>query len=256
MIDDRVALFFKFGKYKWMKKLTEGEFSFSCAGNFIFEAQKSGNTIQGDENEGVFARLKNDDPRITEMKEKLQGDLEILPDEAPYVMLRRKSSKLKPIFCMYAYKHSDIIADSVSPHPGSNNAKHNFHQDMYSGFSENMSSRNVLCNDERFAQVTFAKSQTLILRLKCELALRGLGYKIDNVNYSEFEKKEFFIPPTSNYDELFYKFPEYKNQHLSFANIFERYSLNIGELPESEYKLTERPFYMITEVVFKERKKF
>ena len=93
-----VPLFFKFGKCKWMKKLTSGELSFSCTGNFINEAIKTGNNIQGDALEGVFARLKNNDDRIEQMKEKLKDDLEILEDTKPYVLLRRKSSKYKPIF--------------------------------------------------------------------------------------------------------------------------------------------------------------
>ena len=79
-----VPLFFKFGKYKWMKKLANGELSFSCTGNFINEAIKTGNEIQGDAFEGVFARLKNNDYRyyITTLTTISTGDVKGLAKDS------------------------------------------------------------------------------------------------------------------------------------------------------------------------------
>jgi hypothetical protein len=72
------------------------------------------------------------------------------------------------------------------------------------------------------------------------------------VNYDEFNKKEFFIEPTSNYEELFYKFPKYSYQYetricmtgMKFSNIFERFSLNIGRLFKDYYNKTHEPIYV------------
>lgn len=254
-------LFFKFGKYKWMKRLANGELSFSCTGNFINEAIKTGNTIQGDAFEGVFARLKNNDDRIGLMKEKLKDDLEILEDTEPYVLLRRKSSKYKPIFCLYSYTYDDIYNECNNPKVGANLVQHRFHDDMYSGFAESLSIKNVLSPDEQFAQVIFSKSETLLNRLKCAMLSQDHIFKISRVNYTEFEKDEFFIEPSATYNELFYKFPQYKGQHeariclldMEFNGCSERYSLNIGSLSDDEYKIEHKPFYFESTVIFKKR---
>lgn len=254
-----VPLFFKFGKNKWMKKLANGELSFSCTGSFINEAMKTGNNIQGDAFEGVFARLKNNDYRIELMKEKLKDDLEILEDIEPYVLLRRKSSKYKPIFCLYSYTYDDIYNECDIPKVGANLVEHKFHDDMYSGFAESFSIKNVLSIDDQFAQVVFSKSEIFLNRLKCAMLSQDHIFKISRVNYTEFEKEEFFIEPSATYNELFYKFPQYKGQNeariclldMNFNNYSERYSLNIGALSEDECKIEYKPFYLKLTVIFK-----
>lgn len=256
-----VPLFFKFGKNKWMQKMVNGEISFSCTGRFINDAIKTGNNIQGDAFEGVFARLKSNDCRIAQMKEKLKEDLEILEDTEPYVLLRRKSSQYKPIFCLYSYTFDDINNDCCNPKVGKNLVKHEFHDDMYSGFAESLDIKNVLSNDEQFTQVVFAKSENFINRLKLEMLSQDHIFKISRVNYSEFEKDEFFIEPTAAYNELFYKFPKYKGQHearvclldMNFNNYSERYSLNIGPLSDDEYKILHEPFYFNSTVIYKKK---
>ncbi len=261
MNKDRVFLFFKFGVHKWMQKLTEGTLSFSCTGNFIFQAIHTDNDIQGDQLEGVFARLRKDDPRITQMESKLGKDLEIIPDDECFVLLRRKSSKYKPIFCLYSYADQDILDDCTSPAPGKQIVTHVFDSKMYTGFADTYEARNVVVPDLRFAQVTLAKSATFLMRLKVALNSQKLKHKIAYVNYTEFEKETFFIPPTEKYDELFYKFPKYKPQHevricltgLSFSHIGQRFNLDIGTLSDSEYKLTHTPFYFTSEVIMKSK---
>lgn len=259
MDDNRIIILFKFGEQRWMQKLVEGNINFSCAGNFIDQAIKTGNVIQGDPYEGVFARLKSTDPRINAMRKELGNDLELIDDVYPYVMLRRKSSKLKPIFCLYGYKNSDALMDCANPQDGINSIKHLFHEEMYSGFSNSLSAYNVVSDSHRFAQVSFIQSGSFITRIKIALVIKGLGYKMDNINYTEFEKETFFITPTISYDELFYKFPQYKHQHecriclksISFENIYERYNLEIGALSNTEYKITHSPFYITTEAILK-----
>lgn len=259
MYDDRIIILFKFGEKKWMQKLVDGNVNFSCAGNFINQAIKTGNVIQGDPYEGVFARLKVSDPRISDMIEKLGDDLEILTDTQQYVMLRRKSAKLKPIFCLYGYKNADALNDCTNPKIGNNYIKHIFHDEMYSGFSNSLLAYNVISDAYRFTQVSFVKPSAFVNRIKIALAIKGIGYKMDNVNYTEFEKDTFFIEPTSSYRELFYKFPRYKHQHecriclknMLFENIFERYNLEIPKLSNDEYRITHTPFYMTTNAVLK-----
>ena len=251
-------MLFKFGEQRWMEKLVAGNINFSCSGNFINQALKTGNVVQGDPYEGVFARLKNDDPLIGDMIAKLGEDLELI-DDFPYVLLRRKSSKLKPIFCLYGYKNADALKECVNPQEGNNSIKHLFHDEMYYGFSNSLHAYNVISDSHRFAQVSFTKSNNFIMRIKLALAIKGIGYKMDNVNYTEFEKETFFIPPTPSYDELFYKFPRYQHQNecriclksISFENIYDRYNLEIGKLPNDEYKITNFPFYITTEVILK-----
>ena len=91
------------------------------------------------------------------------------------------------------------------------------------------------------------------------MAVNKVNSKIGYVNYTEFENDTFFIPPTKDYDELFYKFPKYKHQHefriclidMIFDNIYERYNLDIGRLPTNEYRITNFPFYITTEAILK-----
>lgn len=260
MNDNNIILFFKFGEHRWMQKLVEGNINFSCAGNFIFQAKHTDNDVQGDRFEGVFARLSADDVRIEEMKNLLGKDLEIIDDGA-FKLLRRKSAKMKPIFCLYGYKAGDVLNDCESPTIGMNTIRHTFHNEMYYGFSNSFSAPNVISNSHRFAQVTFTKSDDFIKRLRVSLFAQNIAYKMDNVNYSEFEKETFFIPPTDSYNELFYKFPKYKHQHesriclkkMSFGNIFERYNLFVGEFSQDEYVITDTPFYLTTEVILKRK---
>ena len=97
------------------------------------------------------------------------------------------------------------------------------------------------------------------MRTRIALAIKGVGYKMDDVNYTEFEKDTFFIPPTMSYNELFYKFPQYKHQHeyrvclksISFKNIYERYNLEIGKLLDDEYRITNSPIYITTDAILK-----
>lgn len=66
--DDHGVILFRFGEKRWIEKIADGNLSFSCAGAFINQAKKTGNTVQGDEYEGIFARLYPDDSRIDKMK--------------------------------------------------------------------------------------------------------------------------------------------------------------------------------------------
>lgn len=55
---DNYIIFLKFSEQRWIDSLVNGNFSFSCVGKFIQQAQATGDTVQGDSFKGYFARLK------------------------------------------------------------------------------------------------------------------------------------------------------------------------------------------------------
>ena len=131
---DHVVQIYKFGEQRWIDKMIEGELSFSCAGAFINQAKSSGNLVQGDIYEGIFARLNVNDSRISKMKKKLGSDLEIL-EYKNKVLLRRKSAKLKPIFCFYRINVENLLNENDINKIGTQILKHKFNDLMYNGFT-------------------------------------------------------------------------------------------------------------------------
>ena len=82
-----------------------------------------------------------------------------------------------------------------------------------------------------------------------------------HVNYELFGQETFFIEPTNQYDELFYKFPKYKYQlearicliEMKFDCIFDRHNMQIGPLPPNDYRMTHDPLYMQLEIVTEQK---
>lgn len=237
--EENSFMLFKFGATKWMRALKDGKVSFSCPGHYINIAKENGNSEQGDLYEGVFARLKERDPRVEQCRKKLGEDLEILPD-GDYVMLRRKSTYFIPTFCFYSFRGHDLLQKVTRA--GLQQVRHDFDERMYSGFSSN-TDLNVHPDD---------KSATLIIQALpfheqvMQAVLReGFGIEISHINYTLFENKEFYIEPTDQRKELFYKFPKYKYQRearillhgLKLNNLNDRYTLNIGPLSDEDAPL-------------------
>ena len=207
--DENLFLLFKFGEKRWIDKILKGELSFSCAGAFINQAKKAGNTIQGDIHEGIFARLKRGDIRIDQMKERLMSDLEIL-DEGEYLCLRRRSAKLKPIFCFYGYKAGGILkagGDNLSV--GINRIRYEFDPQLYTGFTSDWKISPLLNEPYRF-RLLLLRIEVFKEKLENAMKLINKCYRAKNIDYDKMQEKEFFIEPTPNYDELFYKLPQYK----------------------------------------------
>lgn len=259
--NENVIILFRFGEQRWIDKNIDGELSFSCAGSFINQAKRTGNTVQGDLYEAVFARLLKSDSKIDEMKNKLGKDLEIIDDDE-YVLLRRKSAKLKPIFCFYGYKAADMLEDGNIEHVGPNKIRHDFDERLYSGFADSLKVKNVVSESHRFTQLTLMP-KPFVDRVKLAMACGGYGYEMHAVDYKERGKETFFIEPTNKYLELFYKHPNYAYQYETricitskkFSTITERFALNIGQLQESEYKKTYQPMYMVFDAIIKKRNK-
>lgn len=249
------VLLFKFGEQRWMERLVAGEVSFSCPGNFVYQAKRTGNDVQGDIYDGIFARLEPDDPRIESMKNELGNDLEQIED-GDYIILRRRSAKLKPIFCMYSYTAGDILIDGSVDSSGYHNVRHDFDEKMYSGFSNSLEFRNVISEPYRFTQLTI-QPKPFIEQFKKAMRYYGINYVMKQVNYELFEQNTFFIQPTERYDELFYKFPEYRYQYeariclvdMKFTNIFQRKNIKMGALDPNDYRVTHTPLYLNSGII-------
>ena len=247
--DDHVLILFRFGEKRWMEKLVQGELSFSCTGAFINQAKRTANDIQGDKYEGVFARLTPDDKRISKMQTVLGCDLEEIID-GQYVLLRRRSSRLKPIFCFYGYIAGDALRDGKIKNSGPTTIRHDFDSRMFSGFSDSLRICNVISDSHRFTMIII-QPKPFVDRIKYAMFRDGIRYTMKRVNYEVFKSQTFFIEPTMSYYELFYKFPQYEYQHetriclpnLNFSNIFERYPIKIGELLEGDYYLCHEELY-------------
>ena len=248
--NDHAVQIFKFSEQRWIDKIIDGELSFSCAGAFINQAIASGNLVQGDPYEGIFARLDTNDKRISEMKKKLGKDLEIYEVDNK-ILLRRKSAKLKPIFCFYTIRIEDLLNENQIDKIGEQTLKHKFNDLLYNGFSNSLIAPNVVRNEFQFSQMAI-QPQAFMARIRESMANKGLGFKMGNVDYEEFKKDTFFIEPTKEYKELFYKFPEYKYQNegriclkdISFYTPCQRYNLSVRPFGEESYKVSHVPITM------------
>lgn len=225
--EDDVTLIFKFGEKRWIEKLVEGEISFSCAGSFISQAKHSKNQVQGDKYEAVFAKLIKSDPRINQMRLRLKNDLEEI-EEGDFVYLRRKSAKLKPIFCVYSYKIEDAEADALSHKPGRQIIRHKFNPQMYNGFGS-FSARNVLREECRPVFAMF-KADTFSKKIK-----QITGCEVKHINYMDIVPG-FFVEPTNEYPELFIKSKNYQDQKETrvclpdrkLCSIADRYNVRVS----------------------------
>lgn len=247
--NDNAILLFRFTESRWADAIIQGQISFSCAGAFIHQAEHTGNTVQGDLYEGVFARLNKTDSRVQLMKDTLKKDLEII-DDGDFVLLRRKSALRKPMFCYYAYTVEDAIHDcGDDAHKGINTIRHVFDDKMYSGFSENW--RCSVIADNRRSTLLTLQPKPFVERIKMASVTQRINLRMKRVDYSTWSNETFFITPTDEYDELFCKQSSYSYQHegracltgISLASIFDRYTLEIGSLNTDDYKKSFEPLY-------------
>ena len=110
-----IELCMKVSEKQWIESLRNGTVCFNPIEVFIKKAEKNGNNEQGDRYEGIFARLHTSDRRVGELKIRFGDDLEIIPDNN-YVLLRRKSSRKIPIFCMYGVRRDELDLQEGSIH--------------------------------------------------------------------------------------------------------------------------------------------
>lgn len=148
---DHYIMFLKFSEQRWIDSLINGNFSFSCVGKFIQQAQETGDTVQGDCFEGYFARMKKDDKRLFIIRSKLKDDLEE-SDDGKYVLLRRKSALTVPIFCIYGYQCIDAVNEA--PSSGKTKIRHNFDERLFDAFANKWDST-VVADDRRATYAIF-----------------------------------------------------------------------------------------------------
>lgn len=188
----------KVGEEIWIKKLLNGSACFSPVADFIEKGENENNNEQGDKYEGVFARLKKNDSRISLMEEKLRNDLEKIED-GDYILLRRKSSRTIPVFCLYGFykedakiieQSSNIIRLKLVPSPK-----------MYHEFLNGIDSE----QENKTAWTLFFSLGHLQNNIQNALDDEHVNYKFTKVKYDLFDENEFFIEPTNDYSELAHK---------------------------------------------------
>lgn len=193
----------KIGEEKWIKKLRDGSACFSPVDDFITEGEIIGNNEQGDKYEGIFARLKNDNPLIIKMSEKLGDDLEKIDDDG-YTLLRRKSCRKIPVLCLYGmYKEDAEEIESSISDDGTVQSTIQFQlaNKMYDEFLNN-GSLNKGKVEPWSMGMSLGHFQSAIER---ELDKIGVQHRAVKIKYDLFETEEFFIEPTDDYNELQHK---------------------------------------------------
>ena len=247
--EDHALLLAKFGEYKWIKKLRDGEVSFSCPGKYIYLAQRYHNDEQGDENEAIFARLRKGDIRINHAANKLNNDLEII-DDGKYVKLRRKSSCRVPVFCFYSIIGSDLLRNVT--HTGLQDLPHHFDNKIFTSFAQKQIT-NVLNNDHIFTSL-FIQPRPFIFLLTKALFRKKYGFRMGRINYTEFERDEFYIEPSKDRNELFYKFPRYYYQQEvriclpaeQLDDIDNRLNIHMQKLADEDMPMIEKTKISLT----------
>lgn len=271
---DNYIIFLKFSEQRWIDSLVNGNFSFSCVGKFIQQAQATGDTVQGDSFEGYFARLKKDDKRLTIMRSRLKDDLEESND-GNYVLLRRKSALTVPIFCIYGYQCIDAVNEA--PSSGKTRIRHNFDARLFDAFANKWNSSIVA--DDRRATYVILQARAIANRIaemrdkelknmlkKQRRERKALANRVltDRIQYDIDERGEFFINPIDNYPELLHKRCEYAYQYetriyfpdIHLSHIFDRKSVAVSAFDKSEYRIDHMPMRMnITADVVRWKKK-
>ena len=209
-IDIPVCL--KVGQERWIRSLSEGTACFNRAGFFIEKAAQTGNNEQGDLYEGVFARLRQDNPLLLQTIERFKDDIELIYD-GEYTILRRSSARNIPIFCMYGIRKDElnVVKESVYFDKISRQYKGKVHYDfpekLYRGFldfPEKTVTWNFLCSAGHLFD-------------SIEAALRKNRYTYSKcvVKYDIDISKEFYIEPDAEgpYSELTHKRIDLAYQH-------------------------------------------
>ena len=226
-----IELCMKVSEKQWIESLRNGTVCFNPIEVFIKKAEKNGNNEQGDRYEGIFARLQTNDRRIGELKIRFGDDLEIIPENNNYVLLRRKSSRKIPIFCMYGVRRDELELQEDSVHK--ENGKYigtvvyDFPTRIYNGF---LNSSDVWG--------FYASSGHFCVALEKALGDNNLTYGKAVINYDIELDKEFYFEPTENYSELIHKRKELEYQHeiryiLPFSPRDEKYLLKYAPLAEN-----------------------
>ena len=142
------------------------------------------------------------------MKELLGSDLEILPD-GDYMLLRRISSCLVPIFCLYTMVASDFSNQVVEE--GINPVELQLPQKIFDEFIQHPRSSETSI-DVQIACIFF-QAQPFEAEIERAVSREHLLYVKRLVDYTLKGQQEYLIEPTLERNELFFKEPRYEYQH-------------------------------------------
>ena len=115
----------------------------------------------------------------------------------------------------------------------------------------------VVRDEFRFTSM-FIQPEKFVNRIKKAFEICGNKYKMQAIDYQTFKNDTFLIEPNGNYDELFYKFPNYAYQKegricvsdLSFHNINERWTLPVIPFFKGDYEIAHNNMYMKLSTIF------
>lgn len=200
-----IELCMKVNEKRWIESLRNGQACFNPVETFIAKAEKGGNNEQGDKYEGIFARIKANDVRLVDLRNRLGDDLEEIDDDG-YVLLRRKSSRKVPIFCAYGIKRDElkIRENSIQEEVGGHKCTvdYEFPDKIYSSFLD--------CTE---VWGFYASSGHFCSALEEALNRNHLSYAKAVISYDIDPTKEFYFEPDSVYSELNHKRKDLEYQH-------------------------------------------
>ena len=203
----------KVGENQWMKKLYDGQLSFSCAQAYIDQGIQTNNQEQGDPDEGIFAQLRIGNLLIARMRKLLGDDLEEY-QRGGFIMLRRKSACRKPIFCVYTIRAFDF--EDQLRHAGLNRVNIPINQKIYDSFLTKLPMNAFSSSEREKRKLTsvFFNSEPFFSAVDKALRCRYCEpMRSDAVEYDIKDDKEFFVKPDDNYNELYHKRERYSYQH-------------------------------------------
>lgn len=207
-IAENLVLCLKISQPQWIDKLSKGNAWFGKIDNYIEQANRTGNTDQGDAYEGVFAHCEASSSLVKKYQEIFGDDLEIIPD-GDYVFLRRYSSRDYLALCMFGIKNTDLKVTSVYE-DGAGNCMGNFHYDiphkMYDGFLQDGAPISDVAG-------YYCSAGHFIEAIETALNRAGLRWKRSMVSYDIELSSEFLIEPNKDYQELQHKRKELQYQH-------------------------------------------
>lgn len=195
----------KVSEKRWIESLRNGKACFNPVETFITKAETGGNNEQGDKYEGIFARIKANDVRLADLRNRLGDDLEEIDDDG-YVLLRRKSSRKVPIFCTYGIREDELKIRENSIHKEAGEYKctvdYDFPDMMYNDFLD--------CRD---VWGFYASSGHFCAALDEALDKNHLSYAKAVISYDIDPTKEFYFEPDRDYSELNHKRKKLEYQH-------------------------------------------
>ena len=216
-----------------------GNLYFGCAEYYAYQ-ESTGNKGQGDKDEGLYARVRNNNLSYIKEQESLHGIDLVKIENGKFIDLKLKSVINMPVYCFYSINVSDPIVkyfdeSGETPKIRYRTYKFTIPKVVFQDFSA-----------ESFGIMKFLNHTDLYLRIKKSLKAKGCERIIKTrIKYVNRERREWFCPE-NHPAELFYKDNSFSYQKegrivvadskISFIN--EKYSskkyiaLNIGNVAE------------------------